>query len=936
MLEEHQGGGCVEGKFFKHVPHIVLVHEIEAVLSGFGSEESACFCAFFSGSAQTHKCPDHGTELHGGCRIQLRHLDGRDVTFSILVHDHGVDHPNGVVLTQPFELLENRSREVGVLESECDELYRPNGHVNLLVDRSGTRSGTARSLDHRRQPPASPEPDERTPDEGVWIPVSVADPTPGRDPEYPRRQSVVTLSRNELEGVAISTHTRAVDDAATGGSRTAGRNRAVVRRDLIRRIRADESARVVTLVAPAGYGKSTVLSQWIDEESTPAALVNFGQSHNDPARLLRDLTDALARVGILPEASALGLQFSSATAMSTGVSRLRRSLDGSPPGLLVLDGVESLRSTISRDVVAELILVMPPAITIAIASRAQLPMAIGALRSQGELLELTANDLAMSVDEAGALAEMLGVDMTEEELETVVLRTEGWPTGLYLTYLAIRSGTAPSYALGVGGDDRYISQYLRSEVLSRMTPARTTFLLRTSILEELSSEICDFVVERTGSERVLRSLEESSRFVIPTDRVGHGYRYHQLLREFLQSELRRSEPEVAAGLHLRAAQWFENHGQASEAIHHAMAAGNPARVADLVQRWGRTVFDNGRGSTLLEWIEWFVTGNRLHEYPGVALLGALASAQLGDQAAADRFMAVVDDIDDLGPLAPVVHLANAIQCRNGVTQALIDSEAALALISPASEWYPSAAAVRGLNLLWSGATDAAQARFEVAAEAGERFLVAPTATFALATLATLCTENGDAGRAEELARRALSMSHRSTLETYATSVLSYVVAARCALHRGDPDEAHALLGRAYARRPALSAALPLVAVQTLVQMAELQIEMADYAGAREISREIGAILARRPVGALEERHRELVALLSQMPAGRTGAATLTNAELRLLPLLATHLSFPEIGERLYISRHTVKTEAMSIYRKLGASSRSEAVEQARALRLLII
>jgi len=708
----------------------------------------------------------------------------------------------------------------------------------------------------------------------------------------------------------------------------------VVRRDLIRRIRADDPARIVTLIAPAGYGKSTVLSQWIDEESTPAALLNIGQPHNDPARLLRDMTDALARAGMLPKASASDLRFSSATALSTGVRRLRRSLEGSPPGLLVLDQLESLRSTSSRDVVAELALVMPPTMRIAMASRTQPPIAVGALRVHGGLLELSIDDLSMSVDEAGALARILRVEINEEDLGTVVLRTEGWPAGLYLTFLALGSGTAPSDAFDVGGDDRYVAQYLRSEVLNRMTPARKEFLTRTSILEEISSDICDFVVERSGSERVLRSLEESSRFVIPIDRVGRKYRYHQLLLEFLRSELLRREPELVAGLHLRAAQWFDDHDQPNEAIHHAMAADKPQRVADLVQRWGRTVFDHGQGSTLLKWIEWFAAGNRLAEYPGVALLGALASAQVGDQAATDRFIAFVDGSDDLGPLAPVFHLANAILCRSGIARALVDSETALALISPASEWYPSAAAVGGLTLLWSGETDAAQARFEVAAEAGERFSVAPTATFSLATLAALCAKSGDAARAEELARRALRMSHRTTLETYATSVLSYVVAARCAMLRGDPDEARALLGRAYVRRPALSAALPLIAVQTLVEMAELQIEMADYAGARQLTREMGAILALRSVGTLEERHRELVAHLSLMPAGQTGAATLTNAELRLLPLLATHLSFPEIGDRLYISRHTVKTEAMSIYRKLGASSRSEAVERAREFRLL--
>lgn len=735
--------------------------------------------------------------------------------------------------------------------------------------------------------------------------------------------------------MAISKRTLAADDLEANGSRAGGGVRTVVRGDLIRRVRADESARVVAFVAPAGYGKSTVLSQWIDEESVPVALLEIRQAHNDPAQLLSDLADALARAGMLEGASESNLSFSSTTALSTGVGRLRRSLEGSPPGLLVLDQLETLRSTSSKDVVAELVLVAPPSMRIAVASRAQPPIAMGALRARGELLELSMEDLSMSTEEAAVLARTLRVEINEEELGAVVLRTEGWPTGLYLTFLAVRSGAAPPDAIEVGGDDRYISQYLRSEVLNRMTPARKAFLTRTSVLEELSSDVCDFVVERTGSQSVLRSLAESSRFVIPIDRVGHKYRYHQLLGEFLRSELMASDPELVAGLHLRAAEWFDNHGQPIEAVRHAIAAENPRRVADLLQRHARTVYAQGQASTVLDWIEWFVVGNLIEGYPGVALLGALAAALVGDPAASNRFIAVVDASDDVGPLTPVSHLANALLCRSGIDQAVVDSEAALELISPASEWYPAAAAVSGLALLCSGETEAAHARFEVAAEAAERFSVVPTATLALSTLSVLSAKNGDADRAEELARRGLTLSHRTPIETYATSVLSYVVAARCALVRGDPEEARALLGRAYVRRPTLSAALPLISVQALTEMAELQVEMADYAGAREVSREIGAILARRSVGTLEERHRELVALLSQMPAGRTGAATLTNAELRLLPLLATHLSFPEIGDRLYISRHTVKTEAMSIYRKLGASSRSEAVERARELRLLV-
>ena len=233
-----------------------------------------------------------------------------------------------------------------------------------------------------------------------------------------------------------------------------------------------------------------------------------------------------------------------------------------------------------------------------------------------------------------------------------------------------------------------------------------------------------------------------------------------------------------------------------------------------------------------------------------------------------------------------------------------------------------------------GQNDAARGSFEIAAEFGEKFSDLPSASFALAALSMLATQSGDHTRAAELACRALRLVKRAGLEQYATSVLAYTVSARNALRSGDPNEARQLLGQAHAKRPLLSSALPTVSVQTLLEMANAEIELANIASARELVREIASIIDQRSVGVLEGQFRELKDHLAKMPKGRVGAATLTTAELRLLPLLVTHLSFPEIGERLFVSRHTVKSQAMSIYRKLGASTRSEAVDLAREMHLL--
>jgi LuxR family maltose regulon positive regulatory protein len=687
------------------------------------------------------------------------------------------------------------------------------------------------------------------------------------------------------------------------------------------------------VVAPAGYGKSTLLAQWIDEETVPGALVTVRPQGNDPALLLRHITDTLGSAGLLTDDVAGRLEYTSATALTTGVTELAQELGACPSGLLALDQLEALRTTAAKDTLAALIVAMPSTITVAMASRSELPIPVSVLRVKGELLELAAHDLALSVDEASELADIVGVRLDHAELEAVVRHTEGWPAGLYLTFLRVRSGVEPSVA-EIGGDDRFISQYLRSEVLGRLTPARREFLLQTSVLEELSSQMCDFVLERTGSERVLTTLAASSRFVVSVDRKDRCYRYHQMLREYLVAELERGDPDLIARLNLRAADWYEQSNMPIEAVRYAIGANDPGRAAQLAARWSFTVFSDGNVDTVLEWVSWFDTGEKLDDYPEIALLGALASAEIGDHVAVDRWIGFADRADDLSALAPVAHLANAILSRRGIEQCLVDARAAQEGLPTSSEWYSPSVGYEGLALLWSGQTDAAHECLERAAQAAERFSAPTAAMFTLATLASLAGASGDVTRADELAARALHRA-RSTPHQYATSVLAFAVAARSALRRRDPGEAQALLAQAHARRPMLSRAMPLVAVQTLLEMCESHIELADYAGARQVLQDASAIIGVRSVGLLHDRYRELAGVLEGMPRGSTGAATLTNAELRLLPLLATHLSFPQIGERLYISRHTVKTQAMAIYRKLESTSRNEAVERARELHLLL-
>jgi LuxR family maltose regulon positive regulatory protein len=221
--------------------------------------------------------------------------------------------------------------------------------------------------------------------------------------------------------------------------------------------------------------------------------------------------------------------------------------------------------------------------------------------------------------------------------------------------------------------------------------------------------------------------------------------------------------------------------------------------------------------------------------------------------------------------------------------------------------------------------------FDVATEAG----ALPLAAVVLAERCIVAAASGDWAQAQALADRALEIVRGGELDAYWTSALVYAWAARAAVQRGDLGAARGHVARAARLRPLLTYALPVVSVQALLELARAYAALGDPHGARAVLRQAGDIFQQRPdLGVLRGQADELRASVDTMGREGLGASSLTTAELRLLPLLPTHLSFREIGERLYLSPHTVKSQAMSIYRKLGASSRSQAVQRTQQLGLL--
>ena len=543
--------------------------------------------------------------------------------------------------------------------------------------------------------------------------------------------------------------------------------------------------------------------------------------------------------------------------------------------------------------------------------------------------------------EAATLLAGAGLQLGEASTRELVERTEGWPVGLYLAALAMRAGTPQREAgFGFPGDDRYLHDYLRSELLDRASPAEMSFLTRTSVLDRICGPLCDATLARTGSARVLEQLESRNLLVVPLDRRREWYRYHQLLRELLHSELSRREPALIPQLHSRAAAWFEAKGLPEAAIEHAQAAGDADRVARLVLDSAQPVWASGRVDTVLRWMRWFEHEEVLDRYPAVAVHGALIFALLGQPDETERWAAVAQQASPTGTLpdgstmASLLAYLRAILARDGVEAMRRDARTSFDELSPASPYRATMRHTEGISYLLDGDPDRADPILAGAFDDARNAGALPLAALVLAERCIVAVDRHDWPGAEALSRRALDIVADGHFEEYWTSALVYACAARVASHQGDVARARQYVAQAARLRPLLIAALPVVSVQTLLELARAYITLADPGGADAVLRQVQEILQERPdLGVLPEQARQLRGLLDRITGDAGGASSLTSAELRLLPLLSTHLSLREIGERLHVSRHTVKTQTTSVYRKLAVSSRGDAVSRMRELGL---
>ena len=592
---------------------------------------------------------------------------------------------------------------------------------------------------------------------------------------------------------------------------------------------------------------------------------------------------------------------------------------------------------------AELSRYVPAGSQIAITSRQEPPLPLARWRAQGAVSEIGVADLRLDEQEARLLLEAAGVELDDSELSELTEQTEGWPAGLYLAALSMLAGAKGSPgAEGFTGGDRFVSEYFRLELLSRLPEDEAKFLKHTSVLERMCGGLCDAVLERTRSAQTLEALEHTNGFMVPLDRRGEWYRYHHLFGELLRNELEHTEPNVMPALNARAMAWCIANDLPEEAIGYGQAAGETEAVAGLIDALSPPLYYDGRLQTLEEWLGWF-GDDELARYPALAVYGAWWRALTGRAEEAERWLALADGATSKIPLSdgsatiePWVATLRAHMMPKGVEQALADADVALNQLPPDSFWTATAFLARGVAHALLGATDRAAVDLLATVEKGLAVGSFEEAFLAQAQLALLAAKEGAWSEAARHAQAAEGLVEESGLGDYSTSAVVHVATARVALHEARPEDVRAALARAHRMRPMLNHGIPWETVGVGIELTRVHLALGEVTAARTTLGETEDVLKLRPdLGSLAEDARELRERLAAT-SGSAGAwaMSLTGAELRLLPYLATHLTVPEIAARLFISRNTVKTEAVSIYRKLNASSRTEAIERAVEVGLL--
>ena len=700
--------------------------------------------------------------------------------------------------------------------------------------------------------------------------------------------------------------------------------------------------RLVRILAPAGYGKTSLAARWVADDDRHVRWMDVDRADNDPVTLLDTLRRGLTGIVDVPWPSAIhaGSGDPCVAALRSAFSAVRTD-ELIESFVVVLDDVHRLRDRAAVLLLAVLAEHIPSSATLVLVGRAHHDHGtIGRLRVTPGVIDVTVDELAFDESECCRLLDAMGIEACTPELARVVGLLDGWPAGLRLAGRAgLVEGAAPN-ATDLA-DDVALVDYLRAEWTDQLDRDDLEFLREAACLARVTGEMCDEVLGRTGSAQRLQRLHRHELVVFALDKRDRWYRLHPLLSRWLAGELRASDPHRWAEIHGNASRYWAAAGEIDLAVEHAQRAGDHEQCEALAVTYGGAYFTQGRDATVQSWLD-AIPADRVRRSPGLCSLSVIKALHAGDDTRATQWLRLADEavagqsaadgrVDPSSQWTKVLHAAMderpAAQlipiCKEGLEHLVGGPWAGFG-------WWVLAA-LQFLDGDSATAAKSVQVGLFEAELAGNPLVTA----HCLATAAIIDDCSGDRSSAGERGLAATEALRACHAETLAPTAPAMAMGALIDAREGRRDEA---LQRAAAARRALEgfrSVAPWLNVLTRIALVRTTLLLDDRETSRALMRELeyharvecsegGAVDC---IGELRDR-------VDAMHQPATGASALTNAELTVLHHLPTNLSLGQIADRLYVSRNTVKSHTAAIYRKLLAENRTEAVERARAAGLL--
>jgi len=714
------------------------------------------------------------------------------------------------------------------------------------------------------------------------------------------------------------------------------RQQSVERKRLFDVLRQGCALPLTLVVAPAGWGKSTIVADWLARDAVTAGWVSLDGGDNDPKRFWRYLLFAADQAGSAAGAAALRRLDAAGSDVLRDVlpAFVNELASAEAPLVLVLDDYHLVTSAGVHETVATLLDRSPPQLHLVLITRADPLLPLSRLRVRGDMVELRADDLRFSPGEAveffSSRLEGVGPMLSEQDVLRLLARTEGWAAGLQLAALRLRDRADPAdFIERLTGADWHIVNYLGEEVLASQPAEVREFLLVTSILNRMCAPLCDALTGRADGAGLISEIYRANLFLVPLDDEHRWFRYHHLFGGLLRHELARTAPDRPSVLHRRAARWFADHGDAAEAIGHAIASGDGSLSGQLVAAHWRQPFNAGQLETVRMWLD---------ALPAelVATDASLSAARVWvalDTGRLEEVGAALDAAETSVPPDPQLMVLRALQMYKAGDVG--GAAARLQEIPGADDPFIATVhrLVQGVSWMWLGDTDRARELLVEAARRAEGDGNRLAYIYAEGCRALLAVNRGDLALADSLVADAESAVGQALSDSHFVAMFPALARARLGIERADWAGArHAAgaaveLGRRGAGRVELAAALLTASKANRV-----------WPDPRDPGVDPGALVGEAR-GIL--RHcADPGPLVTTWLTGEQRAAAartrqegliepLTDRELAILRLLPAPSSLRELASDLFVTPNTLKTHLRAIYRKLGAESREEAVIRAR-------